>query len=36
MQVIRDLNVKSTSKLSSHCVRLQDQVRDLHAKFKCR
>ncbi len=33
-QMIRDLDVKSTSKSSSHHVRLQNQVRDLHAKFK--
>jgi len=34
MQIIRDLDIKSTSKSSSHHVRLQNQVRDLHAKFK--
>ena len=36
MQAIYDLDVtKFTSWSSSHCVRLQDQVRDLHAKSKC-
>ncbi len=34
MQVIRDLDVKSTSKLSSHSVRLQNQIYNFHAKFK--
>ncbi len=36
MQAIYDLDVtKFTSWSSSHCVRLQDQVRDLYAKSKC-
>ncbi len=34
MQVICDLDVRSTSRSSSHCVRLWNQVRDLHVKSK--
>ncbi len=34
MQAIHDLDVKFTSRSSLHHVRLQNQVRDLHAKFK--
>ncbi len=37
MQAICDLNVRFTSRSSSHCMKLQNQVRDLHVKFKhCR
>ncbi len=36
MQAIHDLNVKSINKLSSHNVRLWNQICDLHAKLKCR
>jgi len=35
MQTIHDLDIKSTSRSSSHHVKLWNQVRDLHAKFKC-
>ncbi len=33
-QAIHDLDIRFTSRSSSHHVRLQNQVRDLHAKFK--
>ncbi len=36
MQVICDLDVKFTSKSSSHSVRLWNQICDLHAKLKRR
>ena len=35
MQIIHDLDDKSTSRLNSHHMRLWNQVRDLHAKFRC-
>ncbi len=35
MQAIHDLDVKFISRLSLHYVRLQNQVHDLHVKFKC-
>ena len=36
MQVIRDLDVKSTDRLSSHSVRLWNQICDLYAKLRHR
>ncbi len=35
-QVIRDLDVKSTSRSSSHSVRLWNQICDLYAKLRRR
>ena len=34
MQAIHDLNVRFTNKLSSHSMRLWNQICDLHAKLK--
>ncbi len=32
--MIRDLNVRFTDKLSLYSMRLQNQIRNVHAKFK--
>ncbi len=34
MQAIHDLDIKSIDKLSSHSMRLQNQICNVHAKFK--
>jgi len=34
MQVIHDLDIKSTSRSDSHDMRLQNQIRSVHAKLK--
>ncbi len=35
MQAICDLDIKFTSKSDSHSIRLQNQICNIHAKFKC-
>ncbi len=35
MQVIYDLNIKFTSRSDLHDMRLQNQIYNVHAKFKC-
>ncbi len=34
MQMIYDLDIKSTSRSDSHSMRLQNQICNVHAKFK--
>ncbi len=36
MQVIHDFNVKFTDRLNLHSIRLQNQIHNVYAKFKCR
>jgi len=33
--VIYDLDIKFTSRSDSHDMRLQNQIHNVHAKFKC-
>jgi len=35
MQAIRDLDIKSINKSDSHSMRLRNQIRSVHAKFRC-